>query len=196
MCLYSRKKFKMWFLCSLWARYLWQFFSFINSLCVILSKTKGKWPFVLLKINVSSEFRQCFYYKHVEGKKIQWSQRYTFLGGVLTCQYWTVAHPSVHPLGLWKWVFWKTPQHQLKSSGCSDTSRKSSFPERRMLFQGGGDKYLRTQNSKCSLYSLYQMVIIYDNSLIWTQTSVKYNLVKASSILIKDKNKVFIQLSV
>lgn len=74
-------------------------------------------------------------------------------------------------------------------------SRKSSFPQRRMLFRGAGDKYLRMQNSKCSLYSLNHLVIIHDSSLIWTQITAKYNLVKASSILIKYKNKIFTQLS-
>lgn len=75
------------------------------------------------------------------------------------------------------------------------SSRKSNFSQRRILSQGGGDKYLRMQNNMCSLHSLNQLVITHDSSLICTQITAKYNLVQATSILIKDKNKIFTQLS-
>lgn len=44
------------------------------------SKTKRKWLFDLLEINISSGFRQCLFYKDEEGKKKSMELKIHFLG--------------------------------------------------------------------------------------------------------------------
>lgn len=103
-----------------------------------------------------------FFYKHEEGNKVNEHKDVFSREG-----FWpiSIGRRSIQVCIFWDYGdgVWETLLHQQKSCGWSGKSRTSCFLQRRMiLFQGGEGKNLGIQNSKCSLYSLNQLVIIHD----------------------------------